>query len=309
MGNAKLTWKVDWAAKWKAMGVHVEGGGKDHSTKGGARDVANTISREVFEAEPPFDIPYEFFLVGGKKMSSSKGRGSSAREMADIMPPHIFRLALLGKDPMQAFNFDPGGDTLPVLFDQYDKLAENYWNGAQDAYARLFVLIHPPEKRERLPRRFLPRFSQVAFLIQMPHLDIEDEVQELKGSLLTEEDKLELMERVQYAKAWLTQLAPEKFKFELKRESVPEEALHFSTRQKEALRELLGYLETTPSVTGEDLHSKLHEIKTTRTLEAMELFGALYLAFLGKPYGPKAGWFLSVLDRDFLLTRLKDVVA
>ncbi|MGB4076365.1 MAG: lysine--tRNA ligase, partial [Minisyncoccia bacterium] len=59
-GGAKLFWKVDWAAKWGAMGVQVEGGGKDHSTKGGSRDVANHIAREVFGYEPPFDIPYEF---------------------------------------------------------------------------------------------------------------------------------------------------------------------------------------------------------------------------------------------------------
>src|SRR5271168_1044780 len=92
-GKAKLPWKVEWPAKWKVNGVSVEGGGKDHSTKGGARDVANHISREVFNYEPPFDIPYEFFLVGGKKMSSSKGRGSSAKEISDLLPAKIFRLA------------------------------------------------------------------------------------------------------------------------------------------------------------------------------------------------------------------------
>ena len=62
-GNAKLHWKVDWAAKWVALGVDIEGAGKDHSTKGGARDVANHIARELFGYEPPYNIPYEFFLV------------------------------------------------------------------------------------------------------------------------------------------------------------------------------------------------------------------------------------------------------
>ncbi len=32
-GNAKLPWKVEWAAKFKIIGVDVEGGGKDHSTE------------------------------------------------------------------------------------------------------------------------------------------------------------------------------------------------------------------------------------------------------------------------------------
>ena len=60
-GNAKLPWKVEWAAKFKTYGVHIEGAGKDHSTKGGSRDIANKISRDVFEYKSPFDIPYEFF--------------------------------------------------------------------------------------------------------------------------------------------------------------------------------------------------------------------------------------------------------
>ncbi|MBX4192401.1 lysine--tRNA ligase, partial [Candidatus Parcubacteria bacterium] len=73
-GRAKFPFKVEWPAKWRVVGVEVEGAGKDHSTKGGARDVAAHIAREVFKYEVPLDAPYEFFLVGGKKMSSSKGK-------------------------------------------------------------------------------------------------------------------------------------------------------------------------------------------------------------------------------------------
>ena len=46
---------------------------RDLSTKGGARDVSNHIARDVFDYPAPFDIPYEFFLSEGKKMSTSKG--------------------------------------------------------------------------------------------------------------------------------------------------------------------------------------------------------------------------------------------
>ena len=84
------------------MGVDVEGAGKDHSTKGGARDVANHIVREIYNQTSPFDVPYEFFLVGGKKMSSSKGRGSSAKEMSELFTPEVFRLVLIGKESKPA---------------------------------------------------------------------------------------------------------------------------------------------------------------------------------------------------------------
>jgi hypothetical protein len=39
---------------------------------------------------------------------------------------------LIGKEPMQQFNFSPHGDTVPVLFDTFDKLAEKYWSGVED---------------------------------------------------------------------------------------------------------------------------------------------------------------------------------
>lgn len=307
-GNAKLPWKVEWAAKFKVVGVHIEGAGKDHATKGGARDVANTISREVFEHEPPFDIPYEFFLVGDKKMSSSKGRGSSAREIADLVPPPLLRLALLGKDPQQAFNFDPAGDTIPVLYDTYDRLAQKYWSGADDDQARLFVLLHPPEERERIARRYLPRFSQVAFMVQMPHLDLAAEVTRLKGEPLTPEDVTELESRARYAKQWLTRFAPEDFRFELQ-EELPEAVALFTPQQKEALQLLMQYIEQRERLDGQELHTALHHIKEQAGIEPAAFFSAIYLSLLGKPSGPKAGWFLSVLDRSFLLDRFRAAAA
>ncbi|OGC80101.1 lysine--tRNA ligase [Candidatus Adlerbacteria bacterium RIFCSPLOWO2_01_FULL_51_16] len=307
-GLAKLAWKVDWPAKWKVHGVNVEGGGKDHSTRGGSRDVGNHISREVFKYEPPFDIPYEFFLVGGKKMSSSKGRGSSAKEIAELLPPKIFRLALLGKDINQAFNFDPEGDSIPVLYDQYDKLAAGYWAGTKDDYARLFEFIHPLSARSNLAEsRFLPRFSQVAFIVQMPHLNVEEEVANLKGAPLTPEDKTELQERATYAKKWLEAYAPEKYVFKLQEET-PEAARELTEQQRTALAVFADYIEGEQKLSGEQLHHRLHEIKDEQKILPGELFGALYLIFLGKHQGPQAGWFLASLPRDFVLKRLREAV-
>ncbi|MFT7507827.1 MAG: lysyl-tRNA synthetase class 1, partial [Acidimicrobiales bacterium] len=59
-GNASLPWKPEWAAKFMANGVHFEGGGKDHYSKGGARQVAEAISNEVLEHKPPYGVFNEF---------------------------------------------------------------------------------------------------------------------------------------------------------------------------------------------------------------------------------------------------------
>ncbi len=307
-GRAKLPWKVEWAAKFKVIGVDVEGCGKDHSTRGGSRGIADAISREVFGYEPPIDIPYEFFLVGGKKMSSSKGAGSSSREVADMLPTQLFRFLFISKDPKRVIDFIPDGDTFPLLYDLYDTFAESYFSQVNDDHARIFELAHPQDLQERLVKHFLPRFSLIAYLVQMPHLDYLVEIEKLKGAPLTELDTEEALERATYAKKWLTQYAPEGYRYTLQYETVPAAALTFSSAQKVALQMLLEYIESQEKLDGQGLHAELHAIKEKTGINPKDFFSALYVSFLGKESGPKAGWFLSVLERSFLISRLQAVV-
>src|SRR3989344_1624909 len=259
-GKAKLPWKVEWAAKFSVLGVDIEGGGKDHSTKGGAREIADTISREVFNHEPPLNIPYEFFNVGGKKMSSSKGAGSSSREIADLLPPNILRLLLIQKDPKKTIDFIPDRDTIPNLFDTYDKFAEEYFAGVKDDFTRLFPFTHPPQERTKIAKKFLPRFSEIAYLVQMLHVDIRAQIEKEEGRALNEADIEELETRKKYAQKWLSTYAPEDYKFEVQKD-LPKETLNFSPEQKNALKELLLYIESEKVLDGQLLHTKLHEIK------------------------------------------------
>lgn len=304
-GNATMPFKVEWAAKFKVVGVHIEGAGKDHATKGGAHDVANHIAREVFNYEPPFDIPYEFFLVGGKKMSSSKGAGSSAREIKDLLPQHIFRLTFFDKKPLLAINFDPAGDTVPILFDRYDTIARSYYAGERDDHTRVFELLHEhiPENHYRM------RFSLVAFLVQMPHLSLHDEAHQDKGSALTEYEAQVLEQRARYARFWLTTYAPEKYVYKLAVDTVPEGARVCSALQRQALVAILTFVQEHETIDGALLHAELHRIKDELSIEPKELFTAIYQSFLGRDSGPQAGWFLSVLPKDFLIARLQQVTA
>jgi len=300
-GNAKLFWKVDWAAKWVALGVDIEGAGKDHSTKGGARDVSNHIVRDIFDFPPPFDIPYEFFLVGGKKMSSSKGRGSSAKDIADLFPPEILRLTLIGKDINQQIDVDPAGDSVPKMYDWYDELADGAKHGAADDYARLYALCQL-EKQSEIPWQM--RFREVAFITQMPHLDLAAEAERTKGSALTSLEKEKLAERAEYAKFWLATYAPEDFKYTLQ-ETLP--GVELNDTQKSALKMLAEFLGESQK-TGEEVHAKLHAMKTEVPIQPKELFSAIYQVFLNRSSGPQAGWFLASLPRDFVLKRLNEAV-
>ncbi|MCD5382064.1 MAG: lysine--tRNA ligase [Candidatus Pacebacteria bacterium] len=302
-GNAKLPWKLDWAAKFAVIGVDFEGGGKDHYSKGGSRQVAEAIAREVFDYEPPYGVFNEFFLVGGKKMSSSKGNAATAYEMSELLPPHILRLLLLKTPINRQIDFDPSGDAIPVLFDTYDRLAAKAWSGADDDDTQLFTFAHLPELREQNVERFLPRFSQVAFFVQMPHMNIAEEVATLKESSLTEDDERELTMRSEYARTWLQGYADEQFIFTLQ-ETVPERAADLTAEQKTALGVLADKITATETYDGPELHKLIHEVKEESGLTPKEFFSAIYIVFLGKESGPKVGWFLSILEKEFVIKRL-----
>lgn len=303
-GAAKLFWKAEWAAKWVTLGVDVEGGGKDHSTKGGSRDVANTICREVFKSEPPYDIPYEFFLVGGKKMSSSKGRGSSAKDMGDLFPSELFRLVLIGKDIREQIDIDPSGESVPRVYDWYDELADSVRLGTSDDWSRLYTLCELPENRAAAPLPWQMRFREVAFIVQMAHLSLKEEAERVKGSSLTEEEVKVLEVRARYAKFWLATYAPEEFKYVLQAE-LPD--VNLTDVQKKALVALADFLND-GARTGEELHAHLHGMKTSVPIAPKELFQAIYRIFLNRDSGPKAGWFLAGLPRDFVVKRLQEAV-
>lgn len=301
-GAAKLFWKVDWAAKWVAEGVDVEGAGKDHSTKGGSRDVSEAIARELYNFEPPFNIPYEFFLVGGKKMSSSKGRGSSAKDMADLFPASIYRLALIGKDINQQVDVDPEGESVPRLYDWHDDLGQLVRDGVADDFTRLYEYTKRPEERAGGSAPWMLRFSQVAFIAQMPHISMHEEAEKVKGSPLTDDEKALLDERETYALYWLSTYAAAQYQYRLQ-EKLPE-GCTLTDVQKHALSLLADFVDTGEK-TGEELHQKLHELKTEAPIAPKELFGALYAVFLNRESGPKAGWFLSVLPHAHVITMLR----
>lgn len=272
-GGAKLPWKVEWAAKWKVYGTDIEGAGKDHSTAGGARDIARAIAVEVLKIKEPYNIPYEFFLVGGKKMSSSKGVGATAREMIEILPPEILRYLILRTPPERTINFDPEGETIPQLFDDYDKSLN-------------LATIRDKE----YPGAPLS-FRKVVFSIQLGQLDQLEKSQE----------------REKYAKIWLKRFAPERYIFSVQK-SLPETAKNLSAEQKTFLERIKKILEDDKKITGDELHAKIHSLKKELKISPRDAFSAIYLIFLNKDSGPQAGWFLVSLDRDFVIERINQAI-
>ena len=43
--------------------------------------------------------------------------------MAELLPPELIRFLFLRHKPKKALEFDPSGDAIPGLFDEFDRLA------------------------------------------------------------------------------------------------------------------------------------------------------------------------------------------
>jgi lysyl-tRNA synthetase class 1 len=304
-GKGKLPWKVEWPVKWAGNKVDIEGAGKDHCAAGGSHDVGERISEEILESPTPYNIPYEFFLIGGAKMSSSKGGANSAMEVFESVPPELLRFLMTRTQPSQPIEFNLDGPTIPRLYDQYDETAEHYF-GSEKTFPDLDRLFHFSQiDAEHVEEHYRPRFSRVNFLIQMPHLEYLDEIKKLKGSDLNELDTDEAEARQNFAQMWLENFATDDFVFEIQKE-IPESAHDLSAEQKSFLATLAESI-SDESLQDEDLHSKIHEVRKASTLEARDAFGAQYQSILGKNSGPQVGWFFSALDRKFLVERFNAV--
>jgi len=301
-GGSKLLYRVEWPAKWRILGVTVEGAGKDHMTRGGTHDVARAISARVFGRPAPYAFAYEFLLFGGKKMSTSKAVGVGAAEILEVLRPDLARFLIVRPLPRRQLEFDPGGETIPTLYDEYDRAAAAYFRDLDNPdLARTFYFARIAGDP---PRCYRPRFAKVAHLIQMPAVDLARVVAREKGAPLTEADREELERRIADARRWLAAYAPEHYKFEV-HASLPTAAAALTRAQRQYLARVAESL-SARAWTGEELHAHLHALRAEMTLTPREAFGAIYQAFLGKDSGPQAGWFLTALDRQFVLRRLQE---
>jgi len=300
-GRGKLPWVLEWVARWEVLGVTLEGCGKDHFSAGGARDRSAAISREVFGYPPPLNVPYEHLLVGGKKMSSSKGIGASAAEMAEIMPPELLRFLMTRPKPLTAIDFDPGGETIPRLFDEYDRYAKMFFEEGEDEIARRVFQLTQVNQPQNVYRA---NFSLLATLQQLPNVNIMIEVEKQKGAALTPQDREETERRLKYARMWLKTLAPDKVKFEIKSE-LPGITATLKDEQRLFLARVATELKKR-EWSGEDLQTRIYELSKEMGLSSSDAFGAIYLSLLAKPSGPKAGWLIATAEKEFVIRRFEE---
>lgn len=313
-GKGKMPWKVEWACKWKVIGVTVEAAGKDHMSAGGSYDIASAISREILKYKAPYAFSYEWFIIGGKKMSSSKGVGTSAKEVAEILPPDIFRF-LLVRTPMRvALDFNPYGDTILNLFDDYDRCMNAYFDKIENKIAddkkgevlKDFARIIELSSVRMLPdnRLFLPRFRTIVNLIKT-NTDLLKFFEDQKGIPLNPEEKEILEEREVYAKVYLDTYAKESERIEFT-DKVPED-LKLTAAQNKFLEALVNNLNH-KSKSRDEIQETIFTALKAGDYKPREVFSAFYKALINKDFGPKAADLILDFGVEKTIKRLKEAI-
>lgn len=291
----KLTWRVDWPARWHALGVTVEPFGKDHASRGGSYDTGKRIMREVFHAEPPYPIPYEWIALQGQgDMSSSKGNLISIDNLTQTVPPEVVRYMIFRVKPMRHIVFDPG---LPLLnlVDEYDNLAGRNRNQRAAELAAL---------KGAAPLG-IP-FKHLVTLLQISQHNAEHIMAILQRNNLPLPEPAILLNRITYAQHWLDHFCPPEMRLELQA-ALTRRCADLSANQRQALKRLGARM--TPDMDGDTIHTLVYQIAEALELPAKAIFEAIYIAFLDQTHGPRIGWFLSSLDYDFVQQRLVQAAA
>jgi lysyl-tRNA synthetase class 1 len=246
-------------------------------------------------------------------MSTSKGLGASATRIAEVIPPEQLRLLFLRPRPNTAIEFDPDGtDAIPRLSDESDRLAaatagREVKGDLPPDHDRVFTysLVDPDADVAAEGAVYRPAFSHLALLEQIPGIDVVERVTAEKGSALTDREAEILAERRDAARAWLESYAPDRARLAVQRDALPAAAAELDDAQRAYLGALAEAL-ADAGWDGESVQAAIFATAQARDLPSGRAFGALYLAFLGRSSGPRAGWLLAALEREFVLGRLRE---
>jgi lysyl-tRNA synthetase class 1 len=302
-GEVKLDWRLDFPAHWWLQNVACEPSGRDHSTKGGSVDTGNAISREVYQHEPPLHVPYDFINMAGdtKKMSASKGTGLDAIEGSKIMPPEVVRYFILRAAPSKRLYFDPIGGVMQLM-DEFAAFAAK--QNKTEAEQQLWYICTRGKSENRSVSR-VP-FSHLVASYQASLKDADKTLEVVKRTEYADvagEEADIIRAELRFIDEWLRLRAPEEVKFALLETF---DASDFTESEKSYLTKLGAKAAAAPAdADGAYFHDAIYSLKDELGLAPKEMFTTLYRALIGKTSGPRAGWFLSMLPREWLVARLK----
>ncbi len=283
-GLAKLQWKVDWAARWVALGVDYEMSGKDLID---SVTQSSKIARAL-GGRPPEGFNYEMFLdENGEKISKSKGNGLSLEEWLRYGSEPSLAFYIY-REPRRAKSLHLG--VIPRAVDEYWQFREKY--AGQPIEQKLGNPVHHIHAG-KVPDKALPlTYGLLLNLASLP--GVADKatawkfVQQYAPNTSPEIDP-ELDELIGLAANYARDfVAPT-----LQRRAP-------TAMEAEALRDLDTELAKLPvDATAEDIQTQVFEVGKRHAFDPLRAwFQALYETLLGSSQGPRMGSFIALYGVD-----------
>ena len=297
-GEVKLDWRIDWPARWWLLGVNVEPFGRDHASAGGSYETGVRIVKEIFGCDPPIPVPYDFINRTGetKKMSKSAGETVDLEKLLKILPAEIVWYFVIRYEPAKQLFFDEEAGVVKLIDEFAELISKKNKTAAEKQLLRLCT------------QGLEPTISQIPFSLlvssyQAALKDIDKTIEIISRSEHSGKiDRKLIAKELQYIDGWLEYWAPDEVKFSL-RENVNQS--EFTTQQKSYFMKLAYEIENAPKdADGEWFHKAIYGFKESGEVSTEDLFKPLYKLLIGKTYGPRIGWFISILPKKWLVRRL-----
>jgi lysyl-tRNA synthetase class 1 len=283
-GAAKLQWKVDWAARWVALGVDYEMAGKDLID---SVIQSGKIAR-ILGGRPPEGFNYEMFLdEKGEKISKSKGNGLSLEEWLRYGSEPSLSFYIY-REPKRAKSLHIG--VIPRAVDDYLQFRGNY--PSQPVEQKLGNPVHHIHGG-KVPETALPvTYGLLLNLVSLPGLQDKEVawrfVQRYAPGTSPHSDP-ELDELIGLAVNYARDFV------------VPSlERRPPSKMEADALRDLDAELANLPNeASAEDIQTQVFEVGKRHPFENLRgWFQALYETLLGSSQGPRMGSFIALYGID-----------
>ncbi len=295
-GEGKLTWKGEFAARWKALDIRFEAFGKDIAD---SVTINDRICREVLKFEPPSHARYEMFLdKGGKKISKSAGNVFTPQVWFNYGSPQSLLLLML-KRFVGTRTLDVSD--IPAYMNELDYIEDVYFGkkqvGEKEAakLKGLYLYCHVM-KPPAAPSIHVP-YNLMAFLVKMaPKECLDAYVTEKLQSYgyLQKNQPLDgvLQQRVQYALNWTRDF-----------EEIKETTVELSMEEKKAVTELASRLQ------GEDdpdkIQNAIFNAAKDNGIKPGAFFKVLYQILMGAPQGPRLGPYVLAMGKQNVVAALQ----
>ncbi len=295
--DGKLSWKSEFAARWRMLDIRFEAYGKDIADSVRVND---RISKEILKFEPPYHVRYEMFLdTSGRKVSKSRGNVFTPQLWYRYGAPESLILFLLKRfTGTRKVSFN----TVVQMMRELDMHKDVYFGRLK---------IENPLKRERMKGllEYSYRLGEIPdikvpydLVLSLAEVAPEGKETEFITTRLKKYgynvDSKEISDIITYAINWVKDFGPTP-----EREREIELDNTTITALKDLIKEIRGLSD------GEEIQGKIFTVARRHRISPRKFFKTLYQIIIGRDRGPRMGPLIADIGVERVIQQIEKIIA